>query len=172
MAKEGNILLGILAIILGLLVMVFPLFSVFTASVIAGIGILFLGIWFLIQSFGVWESNKGASIANLILGVLAIVVGIGLFGNILAFSFLVSLWLYIAGFFLIISGIMSLFAKEGTMGKGSGALGVILGILYIILAAYAWNPLYLALLIGIWLIVDGIALFFISPADVIKAPEN
>lgn len=91
--------------------MVFPLFSVFTASVIAGIGILFLGIWFLIQSFGVWDDNKGASIANLILGVLAIVVGIGLFGNILAFSFLVSLWLYIAGFFLIISGIMSLFAK-------------------------------------------------------------
>jgi uncharacterized membrane protein HdeD (DUF308 family) len=171
LVKEGNILLGILAIILGLLVMVFPLFSVFTASVIAGIGILFLGIWFLIQCFAVWDNSKGASIAYLILGIMALVVGIGLFGNVLAFSFLVSLWLYIAGFFLIISGIMSLFAKDGTMGKGSGALGVILGILYIVLAAYAWNPLYLALLIGIWLIVDGIALFFISPAQMIES-EN
>ena len=171
MAKEGNVLLGILAIILGLLVMIFPLFSVFTVSLIAGIGVLFLGIWLLIQSFGVWEANKGISIAYLILGVLAIIVGIGLFGNVLAFSFLVSLALYIAGFFLILSGILSLFSKEGTMGKGSGVLGIILGIMYLILSAYAWNPYYLALLIGIWLIIDGIALFFVNPAELVN-PEN
>jgi membrane protein HdeD len=168
LAKEGNILLGILAIILGLLVIIFPLFSVFTVSVLAGIGILFLGIWFLIQSFAFWDTSKGSSIAYLILGILAVIVGIGLFGNILAFSILVSLWLYIAGFFLIVSGLMSLFAKDGAFGKGSGALGIILGILYIILASYAWNPYYLALLIGIWLIVDGIALFFINPSEVMK----
>lgn len=166
MVKEGNVLLGVLAIILGLLVIIFPLFSVFTVSVIAGIGILFLGIWLLIQSFADWEVSKGTSIVYLILGILAIIVGIGLFGNILAFSFLVSLWLYIAGFFLIFSGIMSLFAKAGMAGKSSGSLGIILGILYIVLASYAWNPYYLALLIGVWLIVDGIALFFINP------PEN
>lgn len=172
MAQGGNVLLGILAIILGFLVIIFPLLSVFTVSVIAGIGILFLGIWLLIQSFGVWESSKGISIAYLILGILAIIVGIGLFGNILAFSFLVSLWLYIAGFFLIISGILSVFAKEGTPGKGSGVLGIILGILYMILAAYAWNPFYLAIIIGIWLIVDGIALFFISPSEMMKVEEQ
>lgn len=168
MAKEGNILLGVLAIILGLLVIVFPLFSVFTVSLIAGIGVLFLGIWLLIQSFGVWEANKGVSIAYLILGILAIIVGIGLFGSVLAFSFLVSLALYIAGFFLILSGILSLFSKEGTAGKGSGVLGIILGIIYMILAAYALNPYYLALLIGIWLIIDGIALFFVNPAEMVN----
>jgi len=165
MAKEGNVLLGILAIILGILVIVFPLISVFTVSLIAGIGILFLGIWLLIQSFGVWATNKGVSISYLILGILAIILGIGLFGNILAFSFLVSLALYVAGFFLIISGILSMFSKEGPAGKGSGVLGIILGILYMILAAYAWNPIYLAILIGIWLIIDGIALFFVNPME-------
>ena len=169
MAKEGNVLLGILAIILGILVIIFPLISVFTVSLIAGIGILFLGIWLLIQSFGVWGTNKGVSISYLILGILAIIVGIGLFGNILAFSFLVSLALYIAGFFLIISGILSLFSKVGPAGKGSGVLGIILGILYMILAAYAWNPVDLALLIGIWLIIDGVALFFVNPLEVAEA---
>lgn len=171
MAKGGNVLLGILAIILGILVIIFPLLSVFTVSVLAGIGILFLGIWLLIQSFGVWEQSKGISIAYLILGILAVIVGVGLFGNILAFSFLVSLWLYIAGFFLIISGILSLFAKEGTPGKGAGVLGIILGILYMVLAAYAWNPFYLAIIIGIWLIIDGIALFFINPSEMMKVQE-
>ena len=63
---------------------------------------------------------------------------------------------------------MSLFAKEGTAGKGSGIIGVILGVLYIVLAAYAWNPYYLAILIGVWLIVDGIALFFINPSEMVK----
>lgn len=45
MAEGSNVLLGILAIILCILVLAFPLFSVFTASVIAGFAIIFLGIW-------------------------------------------------------------------------------------------------------------------------------
>ncbi|EKQ55784.1 MAG: hypothetical protein B655_0282 [Methanobacterium sp. Maddingley MBC34] len=173
MAEGNNVLLGVLAIILGILVMVFPIFSVFTASVLAGLAILFLGIWLLAQSFGTWSASKGASIAYLILGIIAIVGGIGLFGDVLALSFLASFWLYFAGFFLIVSGIMSFFTQEGTTGKGVGGLGVILGILYIILGAYAWNPLYLAFLIGFWLIIQGVTLFFVNPSDLMKnKPQN
>ncbi|HEX3013900.1 MAG TPA: DUF308 domain-containing protein [Methanobacterium sp.] len=112
MAEGNNVLLGILAIILGILVIAFPLLSVFTASVMAGFAILFLGIWLLVQSFGTWEASKAASMAFLILGLIAIVCGIGLFGHILLFSFLASIWFFFAGFFLILSGIMSLFAKK------------------------------------------------------------
>ena len=172
MAEGNNVLLGILAIILGILVIAFPLFSVFAASVLAGFAIIFLGIWLLVQSFGTWSASKGASIASLILGIIAIVVGIGLFGSILAFSFLASFWLYFTGFFLIISGIMSFFTQEGTTGKGVGGLGVILGILYIILGAYAWNPFYLAFLIGLWLIIQGITLFFVGPSNLMKSTTN
>jgi len=167
MAEGNNMLLGILAIILGILVIAFPLLSVFTASVLAGFGILFLGIWLLIQSFGVWNVSKAASVLDLILGFLAIIVGIGLFGHILVFTFLASFWLFFAGFFLIISGISSLATRTGAGGKGVGGIGIILGILYIILAMYALNPFYLALIIGIWLIIDGIALFFVGPAALV-----
>jgi uncharacterized membrane protein HdeD (DUF308 family) len=169
MAEGNNVLLGILAIILGILVMAFPLFSVFTASVLAGFAIIFLGIWLLVQSFGIWGTSKGASIAYLILGLIAIVGGIGLFGSVLAFSFLASFWLYFTGFFLIISGIMSFFVKEDTTGKGVGGLGVILGILYIILGAYAWNPIYLAFLIGFWLIIEGISIMLVGPPKLQQA---
>ncbi|MGB9936648.1 MAG: hypothetical protein ACPK7O_02925 [Methanobacterium sp.] len=55
---------------------------------------------------------------------------------------------------MIISGIMSFFTKEGTTSKGVSGLGVILGILYIILGSYAWNPIYLAYLIRIWIIIE------------------
>ncbi|RJS48841.1 MAG: hypothetical protein CIT03_05840 [Methanobacterium sp.] len=158
---EGkNVLLGILAIILGFLVICFPLISVFAASVLAGIGILFLGIWLLGQSFKSWHINKISSAAYLILGIIGIIVGIGLFGNILAFSILASFWLYIIGFLIFISGIITLFEAENNAGKGLGGLGIILGILYIILGSFAWDPYYLAALIAIWLIISGIMEFF------------
>lgn len=160
MAEGKNVLLGIFAIILGLLVMAFPLISVFTASVLAGFTIMILGIWLFVQSFETWGTNKAMSIAALILGILAVVVGIGLFGKIVAFSIFVSLWIYIGGLFLIITGIMSLFADGSTASKGAGGLGIVLGILYMILGMYAWNPYYLALLIGLWLVIAGIMEFF------------
>ena len=46
---EKNVLMGIIAIILGIVVIAFPYVSIFTFSVLAGIGILTLGIWFLIR---------------------------------------------------------------------------------------------------------------------------
>jgi uncharacterized membrane protein HdeD (DUF308 family) len=156
MAEGRATLLGILAIILGLLVMAFPLISVFLASDIVGIGLIFIGVWLLAQSFEIWSSSKGVSIAALILGILGIIVGIGLFGKILAFSILIGLIIYIGGLFLIISGIISLISGQGNAGRWGGILGIILGILYIIVGLYALNPFYLALLIGIWLILTGI----------------
>ena len=46
--EEGrNVMIGILGILLGLIVIVFPLISVFTVNAIAGIGLVFVGIWIL-----------------------------------------------------------------------------------------------------------------------------
>jgi uncharacterized membrane protein HdeD (DUF308 family) len=46
-----------------------------------------------------------------------------------------------------------------------------MGILYIIVGLYAFNPLYLALLIGLWLILSGIFLVF-SPAAAAEKVES
>ena len=158
--KQNNMLLGILAIILGLAVIAFPLISVFLVTDIVAIGIIFIGVWLLTQSIVSWESSKALSIFALIVGILGIVVGIGLFGKILAFSILVGLVIYIGGFFLIISGLISLVSGTGNTGRVGGLLGIILGILYIIVGLYAFDPLYLALLIGLWLIITGFFMIF------------
>ena len=163
MAEGRNVLLGILAILLGLIVIAFPLISVLVLSSIVGIGLIFIGVWLLAQSFEIWSSNKGVSIAALILGILGIIVGIGLFGKIVAFSILVGLIIYIGGLFLIISGIISLVSGQGSAGRWGGLLGIILGILYIIVGVYALNPLYLAFIIGLWLILTGLFMI-IAPA--------
>ncbi|NYB51228.1 MAG: DUF308 domain-containing protein [Methanobacteriaceae archaeon] len=171
MVQERNVLLGILSIILGLMVIAFPLISVFTFSVLAGLGVLILGIWFLVQAFAVWEASKVSSVAYLILGIVAIIAGIGLVGNILALSFLASFILYLAGMFLLISGLIAIFTGEGGSAKGLGGFGIILGILYIILGLYAWDPFYLALLIGIWLVINGIFQLFVPNRSITEDTE-
>ncbi|MCE5213760.1 MAG: DUF308 domain-containing protein [Methanobacterium sp.] len=161
----SNVLTGIVAIILGILIMAFPLLSVFTLSVLTGFGLILIGIWLLAMSFESWSSSKGMSIAALILGIIGIIVGIGLFGSILAFSIFVSMVIYIGGFFLILAGIIALFSGKGAAGRWGGVLGIILGIIYLIIGIYALNPLYLAWLIGIFLILSGIFQIFLPAAE-------
>jgi hypothetical protein len=165
MNVERNVYLGILAIILGFIVIIFPLISVFTLSLLVGIGIIFLGIWLLIQGYNVWSKNLAAGIADLILAIFAIFFGIGITGNITALSFLTFLALYIIGFFLILTGLTALLSNKGIKTKGIGVLGVILGLLYLIIAIYLRNPLFLAIILGAFLIIAGLMEIFLTTPE-------
>jgi uncharacterized membrane protein len=57
MAESRNVFVGILAILLGLIIIVFPLISVFTFSAIAGIGMIFLGIWLIFDGIALFFVN-------------------------------------------------------------------------------------------------------------------
>lgn len=171
MTGEKNVLIGILAIILGLIVIVFPLVSVLTLSVLTGLGIIFLGIWFIIQGYHIWGKNLAAGVADLILGIIAIFFGIVFLGNVPAFEFLTFLGLYIVAFFLIIAGLMALFSGKDFKAKGIGILGIIFGILYLIMVMYVSNPLFLAVIIGAFLILAGVMEIFVVPAKKQKNEE-
>ncbi|WP_321423489.1 DUF308 domain-containing protein [uncultured Methanobacterium sp.] len=163
--NEGkNTLIGILAIILGLIVIIFPLVSVLTFSVLMGLGIIFLGIWFFAQSFHVWEKNLAAGIADLLLGIIAVLFGIVFLGDVRVFEFLTFLALYIVGLFLIIAGFMALFSGKDLKSRGIGILGIIFGILYFIVGIYVANPLFLAIILGAFLILAGIMEIFVIPS--------
>ena len=58
---------------------------------------------------------------------------------------------------LIIAGITSLATSKSYKPKlYSGLSSVIFGILYIILGMFVENPIYLGIIVGIWLILTGI----------------
>lgn len=152
-------MVGLVAIILGILVIVFPLFSLLTASIIAGLGIVFLGIWILATSLDLADKDFLRSFILLLIGISGVMLGIGIIGRIAAFELLISLSMYIAGVYLIISGILSIFDHRYTKARGLGGLGIILGFLVMILSFLTWNLYHLAVLIGLGLILYGLAQF-------------
>lgn len=155
--------MGILAIILGILVMIFPVMGVVAISFITGFAVIMLAIWFLIAGVTEIQVSRLMGILFLILGIIALILGFGLVFNPTIFAFLTGLMLYLAGILMIIAGVISLLGGFAARYRvWGGVLGIVLGIIYIILGTYAFNPLYLGFLIGIWLLLTGIFSIFAS----------
>ncbi len=160
-----NLVMGFLAIILGLIVIAFPLAGVVGASFIAGFAAIILAIWFLIAGASEVNGSAVAGVLFVILGIIGLIIGFGLFFNPVAFAFLAAILLYLAGIILIIGSLISMVGgmKDRSVVWG-GVIGMVLGIIYIILGTIAFNPVYLGFIIGIWLIITGFFTLFI-PAE-------
>lgn len=152
-----NPVLAILAIVLGLLVMVFPLGGLVAASVLTGFVVLMIAIWLLIVGASQMEISKTSGILNVILGIIVLIVGIGLIFSPALFAFLTGFLLYLVGIFMIAAGVIALLSRsEYKNATWAGILGIVLGLLYIILGTLAFDPIYLGILIGAWLIINGV----------------
>ncbi len=156
MEKTGN---AIILIILGLIVLAFPLLGVIPFSVLTGVAVLFLGLGLLFMGAAAIGESMVMGIVELILGFLALILGLGFVFNPALFSFVAALFVFIAGIFLVIAGIVAIASK--TLGnRWTGIVALVLGIIYIIVAAFIKDPLYLGILIGLWLLITGIIMLF------------
>ncbi|NYB51920.1 MAG: DUF308 domain-containing protein [Methanobacteriaceae archaeon] len=156
MLKNRNLLIGLFVIILGIMVMVFPLIGVFAASIIDGIICLLISLWIILHGIQGWKVNRTSSSAFLVLGIIGFTIGFLIIGNINLYSFFFGITFYLAGLILLIVGILFILMGEDRNMKLIGVLGVIVGILSIILGYYSMNPFFVALVIGFFLIVYGI----------------
>jgi uncharacterized membrane protein HdeD (DUF308 family) len=157
---DSRKIVGIIAIILGILIMIFPFAGVAFISIFAGIGIFLLGLYFIIGGLNLWSVSKGVSIIYLILGIIGFILGLALIGNVGLFSTLFALYFYIIGIMMVFAGIVSIFIREATITRSAGVLMLLLGIITIILGALSMaSPVYVAILLGLSLIIDGIAIY-------------
>ena len=155
MNKQTTI--SIIAIILGIITIAFPLFGVIAASDILGLSVLLLAIFLLTNGVSEVDYNTTRGLLNIILGIVMLIISLGLIFNPSIFAFLTALTIYLAGIFLIIIGLIVIVGnRDNKYGFWMGILGILLGVIYIIIGTYINNPIVLGTLIGIWLLITGV----------------
>jgi uncharacterized membrane protein HdeD (DUF308 family) len=147
---------GILTVLFGLTLLVFPWFGLWTLTAILGFILVLIGIGLLVFGVFTYHASKAAGASFLVLGLLGLIAGVGLFGNVGAFAALASIGLYLSGFILIIAGLIHVLKPRTRLSREVGLIGIIMGIAYMILGSFAVDPRGLSILMGIWLIIAGI----------------
>ncbi|WP_407415109.1 DUF308 domain-containing protein [Methanobrevibacter sp.] len=149
--------ISLLAILLGLILIIFPILGFIGVSSLIGLSVLLMSIYLLVVGVSIIDYNARGAILDLILGMLLLFLSIGLIFNPALLGFLSEITLYLAGIMLIIVSVASLINNRNSRyGFYVGIAGIILGLLYIIIGTYLSNPIILGALIGIWLVINGV----------------
>lgn len=152
-----NKFVSLLGIILGIIIIAFPMIGVIGTSSLIGLSVLLISIYLLVAGVAIIDYNKSEAIIDLILGIILLFLSLGLIFNPNLFAFLAEISLYLAGIVLIIVGVVALVNnRHARFGFYIGVSGIILGLLYIIVGTYVADPIILGTLIGLWLVITGV----------------
>lgn len=159
-------LLGVIFAILGIIFILYPQNSAIAVTWIAGIALIALGFGEIIDGFTLWSRITSTAGIKILLGILAILIGILFIYKIDALSFIVAFQFYIIAFILLFIGIMGLFVSPSAATKITSLLIIVIGIATIYLAALALaQPVYVAILVGIVFILEGLDLIIVGTVD-------
>lgn len=151
--KEGALIL----IVLGLIVLAFPVLGVIPFSLITGVIVSLMGMGLLFAGLALRNESRG--ILGIILGIIVLILGIGFIVSPALFSFVAALFVVIAGLFLVGVGIATIVGKFGGDAR-SGVVALVLGIIYLVVATFISDPAVLGTLIGLWLLITGFLMLF------------
>ena len=148
---------SLLAIILGLIIIMFPTLGLVGAGSMIGLSVLLMSIYLLVVGVSIIDYNTSGGILDLLLGLILLFFSIGLIFNPSLIGFLSEITLYLGGIMLIIVAVISLINNRSSRyGFYIGIAGIILGVFYIIIGTYMPNSIILSALIGIWLVISGV----------------
>jgi uncharacterized membrane protein HdeD (DUF308 family) len=166
-------LLGIILILLGLLFVIYPIYSASAVSFIAGISLIAFGFAAIIDGFSLLSMMAHMTVIEVLVGMCSIMLGILFIYSIDALSFIVGFQFYLIAFVLILIGLIGLFTRQGSLAKLGSVLILIFGIITVFLAAFSIEqPLFVAILVGVSLLVEGIILLVIPSLDEANAIEG
>lgn len=147
---------SILAIILGVIIILLPMFGVITAGAIIGLSTLLISIYLLVLGVSIMDQNKWGSILYLIVGIIILIFSICIIFSPQLLASLTAYILYIAGIFLIIIGVISIVNNRyNKYGFIIGIVTVLIGVIYILVGNLVHDPIILGYLIGLYLLISG-----------------
>ncbi|HUO41288.1 MAG TPA: HdeD family acid-resistance protein [Mycobacterium sp.] len=151
---------GLITIIVGVLVLVWPGISITVASVLFGVYLLLSGIAEVALAFTL-DTSGGARVLLFITGALSIVLGVLAFRHFSQGSavLLLAIWIGVAFIYYGVTEIAIAFSYSLLPGRGSyvfvGILSVIAGVVVLL---WPFDSIrMLALVVGIWLVLIGLS---------------
>jgi uncharacterized membrane protein HdeD (DUF308 family) len=155
--------LGLLAVILGVVILVWPGPSIVVAAVLFGVYLVVSGVALVFLAFGLPVSG-GTRFLYFISGVASVILGI------LAFRhfgqgyaiLLLAIWIAVGFIFRGVSAVAAAVSDKQFPGRGWAIFfGVISIIAGVVVLAYPFDSIVtLALVVGIWLIILGVIEIF------------
>jgi uncharacterized membrane protein HdeD (DUF308 family) len=155
---QALLLIGVLAVVLGIIVLSWPRSTLIVVGVIFGLYLVISGVLQLFAATAV-HGHSGHKVFGFVSGALSILLGLFCFRGSLESLLLLGLWIGIGWLFRGISAMMSaLDAPSGSAGRGwSAFLGFVVAVAGIILITDPFGSIAaLTLMAGIWLIIIGV----------------
>lgn len=154
---KSTLLSGILAVILGVLVLTLPGSSIFVAAILLGAYLLISGIAQVVFAFSLHVS-AGGRILLFISGAASLVLAILAFRNFGNAILLLAIWIAVGFIFRGVATAVSAISDPDMPGRGwqilFGIISLLAGI--VVLASPLESLWILILVVGIWLIVIGV----------------
>jgi uncharacterized membrane protein HdeD (DUF308 family) len=149
---------GLAAIVIGVLLLVWPNVTLATVAVLIGASLIVAGLLRLIDGFTAHEASSGRRVAHVLIGLLAVIVGLYAIRH---YHFTIAVLAIVVGLFWVLHGLadiaIGLFAGPFP-GRGftvvAGVLSLFAGMIVLF-----WPTISLTILvavIGIWLMVYGV----------------
>ena len=158
-------IIGLLYIILGLLLIIYPIFSSALLSIIIGFAMVCFGMSAICMGF-LFTENSSYTYLSMIVGFISLIFGLIFLFFLNALPFLVSLQFYIIGFLMMLYGLLGMIYMKDRKYTILSAISFILGILVVALAVFfATQPILIAILIGVLLIVQGAVIFVVGKSE-------
>ncbi len=147
-----------MSIILGLIFIIYPVFSSVFTSQVLGLSILIFGI------FSMFSGITGELAPGFIVtGILLALFGIILITNIFALPILVAFQFYIIGVLMIFFAIFALYDNRNAETIVAAILIIILAIIIFLIGSLTiFDPIIAPILIGLALIVHGVHQFLMN----------
>lgn len=149
--------IGIVAIIIGLVLLISPSMGLTAISIISGLILTGFGIWMAINAFNERKTNKNVTIIWIIFAIISLAFGLSLVFQTFLYGLMGSDWIYVTAVLLVIAGVLLLMsAKNSNTKKNIGIVALVLGLIYIIMGASGIATIYIGVIIGLIFIGYGI----------------
>lgn len=169
---KSVLLSGILSLVLGILVLVWPGISILVAAIFFGAYLLVTGITQVFHAFTLHVSAGGRALL-FISGAASLVLAVLCFRSIANSILLLAIWIGVGFIFRGVATAASAISDPDTPGRGweifVGVISLIAGI--VVLASPFPSLATLTLVVGIWLVVIGV-FEIVSSFGIRKASNN